>query len=71
MQKYKFSVCLQQNKHKVDVQIYGVDIQDAERRLRKMYPNGEVTQSTEAVQSKIYSPSLDINKALSIIAEEC
>lgn len=32
MQKYKFSVCLQQNKHKVDVQIYGLDMQDAERR---------------------------------------
>ena len=36
-----------------------------------MYPNGEVTQAAEAVQCKSYFRSLDINKALSIIAEEC
>lgn len=70
MQKYKFSISLQRNKHKVEVQIYGTDLQDAERKLRQMYPYGEVTHLGTATKCKNHSQSLNIAEALSVIVEE-
>lgn len=70
MQKYKFSVSLQRNKHKVDVQISGFDLKDAERKLRQMYPHGEVTHCGVASLPGSHTQALDISAALSLIAGE-
>ena len=70
MQKYKFSVNLQRNKHKVDVQISGFDLKDAERKLRQIYPHGEVTHCCMASQLESHAQTLDISAALSLIAAE-
>ena len=70
MQKYKFSVSLQRNKHKVEVRIYGFDLKDAERKLRQIYPHGEVTHCCESSLPRNGARALDISSALSLIAAE-
>lgn len=70
MQKYKFSVSLQRNKLNVDVRIYGFDLKDAERKLRQIYPHGEVTHCCVASLPGKPAQALSISAALSLIAAE-
>lgn len=70
MLKFDFSVKTR-NGQKVDsIQIYGRDLEDAERKLRQMYRNCEVTQYKTIDQDKKILQSADIEDVLTLIAKD-
>ncbi len=69
MLKFDFSVKTR-NGQKVDsIQIYGRDLPDAERKLRQMYRNCEVTQYRTIDQDRKFSQSADIEELLTLISK--
>lgn len=69
MLKYDFSVKTR-NGQKVDsIQIFGRDLPDAERKLRQMYLNCEITQYKVIDPEHKVSQSADIEDVLSLIAK--
>lgn len=69
MQKYGFSVKTR-NGHLVEhIQIFGKDLQDAERKLRQMYMHCEIIQSQTVSSEKELSQSADIEDVLSLITK--
>jgi hypothetical protein len=70
MLKFDFSVKTR-NGQKVDsIQIYGKDLEDAERKLRQMYRDCEVTQYKTIDKDKKILQSADIEDVLSLIAKD-
>ncbi|MHB0927212.1 MAG: hypothetical protein ACYC1F_12010 [Gallionellaceae bacterium] len=70
MPKFDFSVTTRDGQKVESVQIYGKDLPDAERKLRQMYYNCEVTQSRIINPEKEFSQSADIEDVLSLIVRQ-
>jgi hypothetical protein len=70
MPKFYFSVKTR-NRQQVDgIQIYGQDYADAERKLRQMYHECEVTEYKIFEDENKFSRSLDIENILTLISKE-
>ena len=67
MPKFDFSVITRDGQAVDSVQIYGKDLPDAERKLRQMYYNCQVTQSRTVSTERELSQSADIEDVLSLI----
>jgi hypothetical protein len=68
--KFDFSVKTR-NGQKVDsIQIFGKDLEDAERKLRQMYHNCEITQYRTVDQDKKILQSADIEDVLTLISKD-
>ncbi|MDO8812656.1 MAG: hypothetical protein Q7J38_11605 [Gallionella sp.] len=70
MPKFDFSVTTRDGQKVDSVQIYGKDLQDAERKLRQMYHNCQVTQCKAINTEKELSQSADIEDVLSLIVRQ-
>ncbi len=70
MPKFDFSVTTRDGQKVESVQIYGKDLPDAERKLRQMYYNCQVTQSRVINPEKEFSQSADIEDVLSLIVRQ-
>ena len=70
MLKYNFSVTTRGGQTVENIQLYGKDLQDAERKLRQMYRDCEVTQSKTIDPDKKIAQSADIEDVLSLIAKD-
>ena len=69
MQKFDFSVKTRDGQNVDSIQIYGKDLPDAERKLRQMYRNCEVTQYKTIETEKKISQSADIEEVLTLISK--
>lgn len=69
MPKFDFSVTTRDGQKVDSVQIFGKDLPDAERKLRQMYLNCQVTQCRTVNPEKEYSQSADIEDVLSLIVK--
>jgi len=69
MQKFDFSVRTRDGQNVESIQIYGKDLPDAERKLRQMYRNCEVTQYKTIELDKKISQSADIEEVLTLITK--
>ena len=70
MPKFDFSVTTRDGQKVESVQIYGKDLPDAERKLRQMYLNCQVTQCRAINTEKELSQSADIEDVLSLIVRQ-
>ena len=70
MPKFDFSVITRDGQVVDSVQIYGQDLPGAERKLRQMYYNCQVTQSRIINTERELSQSADIEDVLSLIARQ-
>ena len=70
MPKFDFSVITRDGQKVESVQIYGKDLPDAERKLRQMYLNCQVTQCRAINPEKELSQSADIEDVLSLIVRQ-
>ena len=70
MLKFNFSVTTRDGQHVENIQIYGKDLPDAERKLRQMYRDCEITQYKTVELDKKIAQSADIEEVLSLIAKE-
>jgi hypothetical protein len=70
MLKFDFSVTTRDGQKVESIQIYGKDLADAERKLRQMYRNCEVTQYKTIEIDKKFSQSSDIEDVLTLIAKD-
>ena len=70
MPKFDFAVTTRDGQIVESVQIYGKDLPDAERKLRQMYYNCEVTQSRAISNEKELLQSADIEDVLSLIVRQ-
>jgi len=68
--KFDFSVTTRDGQKVESIQIYGKDLPDAERKLRQMYINCEVTQCRTVNTEKELSQSADIEDVLSLIVSQ-
>jgi hypothetical protein len=69
MLKFDFSVTTRDGQKVDSIQIHGQDLADAERKLRQMYRNCEVTQYKIIEAGKKFSQSSDIEEVLTLIAK--
>lgn len=70
MPKFDFSVTTR-NGHKIEsIQIYGLDLPNAERKLRQMYFHCEVTRCTIVDSGSKIALSAGIEDMLSLIINE-
>jgi hypothetical protein len=67
MLKFDFSVTTRNGQRVENVRIQGRDLPDAERKLRQMYQQCEVTHCTTIDMDKKISQSADIEDVLSLI----
>lgn len=70
MLKFDFSVQTRDGQRVENIQIYGKDSSDAERKLRQMYRNCEVIQTKTIDSEKRFYQSMDIEDVLSLIAKD-
>lgn len=70
MLKFNFSVKTRDGQNVDGIQIYGKDLEDAERKLRQMYRNCEVMQYKTVDMDKKFSQSADIEEVLTLIAKD-
>jgi hypothetical protein len=70
MLKFDFSVKTRDGQSVDSIQIYGRDLADAERKLRQMYRNCEVTQYKIIDVDKKFSQSSDIEEVLTLISKD-
>ena len=70
MLKFNFSVTTRDGQAVENIQLYGKDLPDAERKLRQMYRNCEVTQYKIIDADKKIAQSADIEDVLSLIAKD-
>ena len=70
MPKFDFSVTTRDGQKVDSVQIYGKDLPDAERKLRQMYLNCQITQCRAINTEKELSQSADIEDVLSLIVRQ-
>lgn len=70
MPKFDFSVTTRDGQKVEGIQIYGKDLPDAERKLRQMYYNCQVTQNRIVNPEKEFSQSADIEDVLSLIIKQ-
>ena len=70
MQKYDFSLTTRDGTKVENIQIYGRDMADAERKLRQMYMNCEIMQCREVETGSRVAQTSDIEDVLSLIAKE-
>lgn len=70
MPKFDFSVTTRDG-HQVDnIQIFGKDLPDAERKLRQMYCNCKITKTSEINTARELSQSADIEELLTLIGKQ-
>jgi hypothetical protein len=67
MLKFDFSVKTRDGQKVENIQIYGRDMPDAERKLRQMYHHCEVTSCKTINTNRSSSQSVDIEELLSLI----
>ena len=67
MPKFDFSVITRDGQKVESIQIFGKDLPDAERKLRQMYRNCEVTNCKTIDSDKRFYQSMDIEDVLSLI----
>lgn len=70
MPKFDFSVITRDGQKVESVQIYGQDLPGAERKLRQMYLNCQVTQCRAVSTERELSQSADIEDVLSLIVRQ-
>lgn len=70
MLKFDFSVKTRDGQKVDNIQIYGRDLPDAERKLRQMYHHCEVTSCKTINTDKISGQSADIEELLSLISKQ-
>lgn len=70
MLKFDFSVKTRDGLKVESVQIFGKDMQDAERKLRQMYHHCEVTSCREISTDKVLGQSVDIEDLLTVISKQ-
>jgi hypothetical protein len=70
MPKYSFSVTTKNGQLVEHIQIFGVDLPDAERKLRQMYLHCEVMQCKTVDSDKRVLQSADIEDVLSLIIKD-
>jgi hypothetical protein len=70
MPKFDFSVTTRDGQKVESIQIYGKDLPDAERKLRQMYYNCQVTQTRTVSSEKEFTQSADIEDVLSLIVRQ-
>lgn len=70
MPKFDFSVITRDGQSIESIQIFGVDLPDAERKLRQMYRNCEVTNCKPINSDKRFHQSIDIENVLTLIAKD-
>ena len=70
MLKFDFSVRTRDGLKVESVQIFGKDMQDAERKLRQMYHHCEVTDCKEISTDKVLGQSVDIEELLTVISKQ-
>ena len=70
MLKFNFSVITRDGQTVENIQLYGKDLPDAERKLRQMYRDCEVTQYRIIESDKRIAQSADIEDVLSLIAKD-
>jgi len=70
MLKFDFSVKTRDGQKVDSIQIQGKDLEDAERKLRQMYRDCEVTQYKTIELDKKFSRSADIEDVLTLIAKD-
>ena len=69
MLKFDFSVKTRDGQKVEGILIQGKDLQDAERKLRQMYHNCEVTHCNTINSDKALCQSADIEDVLSLITK--
>ncbi|MFA6920471.1 MAG: hypothetical protein WC216_01385 [Gallionella sp.] len=69
MLKFNFSVMTRNGQRVDNIQIQGKDPQDAERKLRQMYRQCEVTHCKTIDMDKKILQSADIEEVLSLIVK--
>lgn len=70
MLKFNFSLRTRDGQTVENIQLYGKDLPDAERKLRQMYRNCEVTQYKIIDSDNKTAQSADIEDVLSLIAKD-
>ncbi|MDE2310254.1 MAG: hypothetical protein KGL01_05430 [Betaproteobacteria bacterium] len=70
MLKFNFSLRTRDGQTVENIQLYGKDLSDAERKLRQMYRNCEVTQYKIINSDNKIAQSADIEDVLSLIAKD-
>jgi len=69
MPKFDFSVTTRDGQKVESIQIYGKDLPDAERKLRQMYLNCQITRCGTVDHEKEFSQSADIEDVLTLIVK--
>ena len=69
MLKFDFSVKTRDGQKVESIHIQGKDVLDAERKLRQMYRNCEVTHCKTIDSDKVICQSADIEEVLSLITK--
>jgi hypothetical protein len=69
MLKFNFSLTTRDGQKVDSIQIFGQDLAEAERKLRQMYRNCEVTQYKIIEAGKKFSQASDIEEVLTLIAK--
>ena len=69
MLKFDFSIRTRDGQKVESIQIASNDLPDAERKLRQMYRQCEITNCKAIDSDKIHSQSLDIEDLLSLISK--
>lgn len=69
MPKFDFSVTTRDGQKVESIQIFGKDMPDAERKLRQMYLNCQITRCTTVSHEKEFSQSADIEDVLTLIVK--
>lgn len=70
MPKFDFSVTTRDGQKVESIQIYGQDMQDAERKLRQMYHHCQVMQCRTVSHEKELLQSADIEDMLTLIVKQ-
>ncbi|HSM97640.1 MAG TPA: hypothetical protein VLS47_01390 [Gallionella sp.] len=68
MLKFDFSVKTRDGQKVESILIHGKDLPDAERKLRQMYRDCEVTRCETVNSGKVLGQSADIEEVLSLIS---
>ena len=70
MPKFDFALITRDGQKVESVQIYGQDLQDAERKLHQMYHHCQVTRCGTISNEKEITQSADIEDVLSLIIKQ-
>ncbi len=70
MPKFDFSVITRDGQNIDSIQIFGQDLPDAERKLRQMYRNCEITNYKAINSDRRFYQSIDIENVLTLISKD-